>query len=105
LFLRYKVQTERLYRRAIEDFERLKALRHELPNEPISEAQSEANLTTYDPLPTDPIPPPDSVLTPPPPTPAGPPAQARWRDPQTDNHASNDHSGGPRPEGGLPPPL
>jgi hypothetical protein len=33
LFLRYQAQTERLYRRAIEDFDRLKALRHELPNE------------------------------------------------------------------------
>jgi hypothetical protein len=33
LFLRYKVLTEREYRRAIEDFERLKALRNELPNE------------------------------------------------------------------------
>ena len=34
LFLRYQAQTERLYRRAIEDFDRLKALRQELPNEP-----------------------------------------------------------------------
>jgi len=37
LFLRYQAQTERLGvpsgPRAIEDFERLKALRHELPNE------------------------------------------------------------------------
>ena len=31
LFLRYQAQTERLYRRAIEEFERLKALRTELP--------------------------------------------------------------------------
>jgi hypothetical protein len=30
LFLRYQAQTERLYRRAIEEFNRLKALRHEL---------------------------------------------------------------------------
>ena len=43
LFLRYQAQTERLYRRAIEDFDRLKALRHQLPNEPILEAQPEAN--------------------------------------------------------------
>src|ERR1035441_7894921 len=34
IFLRYQAQTERLYRRAIEDFDRLKALRPELPNEP-----------------------------------------------------------------------
>ncbi len=40
LLLRYQVQAERNYRRAIEEFERLKALREhlppELPNEPIS---------------------------------------------------------------------
>ncbi len=35
LFLRYQAQTERLYRRAVEEFERLRALRAELPNEPI----------------------------------------------------------------------
>ena len=66
LFLRYKVQTEREYRRAIEDFERLKALPHELPNEPILEAQPEANETASDPLPTDPIPPQDTAPAPPP---------------------------------------
>jgi hypothetical protein len=43
LFLRYQAQAERLYRRAIEEFERLKALRHELPNEPILEAGAEAD--------------------------------------------------------------
>ncbi len=43
MFLRYQSQTERLYRRALEDFERLKALRSELPNEPILEAQPEQN--------------------------------------------------------------
>src|SRR6202011_4562233 len=46
LFLRYKAQAERLYRRAIEEFDRLKALRPELPNEPISEAQPEENEPT-----------------------------------------------------------
>ena len=61
LFLRYRVQTEREYRRAIEDFERLKALRHELPNEPILEAQPEANETASDPLPADPFPPRDAA--------------------------------------------
>jgi hypothetical protein len=36
LFLRYQAQVERLYRRTVEEFERLKKLRPELPNEPIS---------------------------------------------------------------------
>jgi hypothetical protein len=36
-----------MYRRAVEEFERLKRLRHELPNEPILEAQPEPNETTY----------------------------------------------------------
>jgi hypothetical protein len=40
-FLRYQAQAERNYRRALEEFERLKALRNELPNEPIVEAQPE----------------------------------------------------------------
>jgi hypothetical protein len=39
VFLRYQAQAERNYRRALEEFERLKALRNELPNEPIVEAQ------------------------------------------------------------------
>ena len=43
LFLRYKIQTERLYRRAVEEFDRLKKLRPELPNEPILEVQPEEN--------------------------------------------------------------
>ena len=38
LFLRYQAQAERLYRRAVEDFERVRKLRPELPNEPISDA-------------------------------------------------------------------
>jgi hypothetical protein len=42
LFLRYQAQSERMYRRAVEEFDRLKALRHELPNEPILEAQPDA---------------------------------------------------------------
>jgi hypothetical protein len=47
LFLRYQAQAERHYRRAVEEFERLKSLRgklpEELPNEPISPAQPEEN--------------------------------------------------------------
>jgi hypothetical protein len=38
LILRYQAQAERMYRRAIEEFGRLKSLRNELPNEPISGA-------------------------------------------------------------------
>jgi hypothetical protein len=37
LLLRYQAQSDRQYRRAVEDFERLKAQREEIPNEPISE--------------------------------------------------------------------
>src|ERR1700722_4991753 len=43
LFLRYQAQTERLYRRAVEEFDRLKALRPELRNEAIEGIQSEEN--------------------------------------------------------------
>ena len=46
LFLRYQAQAERLYRRAVEEFERLKALRDELPNEPNFFTEPEANTTT-----------------------------------------------------------
>ena len=46
LFLRYQAQAERHYRRAVEEFDRLKALRAEFPNEPISEVQPEENKTT-----------------------------------------------------------
>ena len=37
---------ERHYRRAVEEFQRLKALRQELPNEPIFDPQPEPNETT-----------------------------------------------------------
>jgi hypothetical protein len=58
LFLRYQAQAERQYRRAIQDFDRLHALRPELeneateeiPNEPISPVQPES-------IQPDPIPP------------------------------------------------
>ena len=46
LALRYQAQAERHYRRAVEEFERLKALRQELPNEPIFDPQPEPNETT-----------------------------------------------------------
>ena len=38
LLLRYQAHAERQYRRALEEFERLKKLRPEMPNEPISES-------------------------------------------------------------------
>jgi hypothetical protein len=84
LFLRYKVLTEREYRRALEDFERLKALRHELPNGPILEAQLEVIETPCDPLPTDPIRPQDPLVTPPPAQP-GPLAQEPAKAPRISN--------------------
>ena len=49
LFLRYQAQAERNYRRALEEFERLKSLRPELPNEPISDPQPEPKQPTNPP--------------------------------------------------------
>jgi hypothetical protein len=46
LFLRYQAQAERHYRRAVEEFDRLKRLRPELPNEPILEVQPEESEPT-----------------------------------------------------------
>ena len=61
LLLRYQAQAERNYRRALEEFERLKNLRPELPpeptdevlpNEPVLDPQPEPNQTTSTPVPT-----------------------------------------------------
>jgi hypothetical protein len=49
LALRYQAQAERHYRRAVEEFERLKALKQELPDEPIADAQPEPKETTCTP--------------------------------------------------------
>jgi hypothetical protein len=54
LLLRYQAQAERHYRRAIEEFDRLKALREELPIEPITEPDLEPKKTTYPDPPTNP---------------------------------------------------
>jgi hypothetical protein len=54
LFLRYQAQSERHYRRAVEEFDRLKALRAELPSEPILEDQPEESETACAP-PDEPI--------------------------------------------------
>ena len=51
LFLRYQAHAERQYRRAIEEFNRLKALRDELRNEPVVDTQPEANGTLNPPEP------------------------------------------------------
>jgi hypothetical protein len=92
LFLRYQAQTERLYRRAVEEFERLRALRGELPeeipNEPIAPPEPEEtkplppsetnpspppNLPEAAPTPPSPVPPPPATpATPVPPPPARP---------------------------------
>jgi hypothetical protein len=56
LFLRYQAQAERQYRRALEAFENLKALRGELRNEPILDAQSEPHEPVMPPS-DEPIPP------------------------------------------------
>ena len=56
LLLRYQAQAERHYRRAIEEFDRLKSLREELPNEPIIPSDLEPTETTYPDLTTAPNP-------------------------------------------------
>jgi hypothetical protein len=63
LFLRYQAQAERLYRRAIEEFERLRALRPVLPNEPILPGQSEQTEPACAP-PKEPISPPEPATNP-----------------------------------------
>ncbi|HTS71230.1 MAG TPA: hypothetical protein VMO17_19810 [Terriglobia bacterium] len=46
VFLRYQAQAERNYRRALEEFERLRALRPELaPNQPVPQAPREEELS------------------------------------------------------------
>lgn len=82
LFLRYQAQTERHYRRALEEFERLKDLRPELPNEPIAEAQPEETEPGSPPgetnqtNPSAASPPPPSSPDPQPPGPVLPPLAA-----------------------------
>jgi len=64
LCLRYQAQTERHYRRAVEEFDRLKALRAEIPNEAISDAQPEQTEPTCTVDETNPSPPEDPVPAP-----------------------------------------
>ena len=74
LFLRYQAQSERhgvpSGPRAVEEFERLKALRGELPNEAIFEAQPEQTEPTCTVDETNPSPPEDPVPAPDPLAPA-----------------------------------
>ena len=62
VFLRYQAQAERLYRRAVEDFTRLRKLRDELQNEPKVDLQPQQESTNY----TDPE---TKPFAPPPPRP------------------------------------
>jgi hypothetical protein len=68
LLLRYQAQAERQYRRAIEEFERLKALREELRNEP-NFPEPEQTETTCTACETNPIPPENPAPVPVPPAP------------------------------------
>ena len=72
LFLRYQAQAERHYRRAVEEFERLRALRPEFPNEPVFEGQPEAGAGTSAPSETNPFPPPEPIPAPPAKAPGAP---------------------------------
>jgi len=63
LLLRYQAQAERHYRRAIGEFDRLKALREELRNEP-NLPEPETNETTSPSCETNPIPPGDPAPAP-----------------------------------------
>ncbi len=67
LFLRYQAQAERLYRRAVQEFERLRALRNDLPNEPISISQPEQITPLPIPITNPSEPPPEPIPTPGPP--------------------------------------
>jgi hypothetical protein len=71
LFLRYHTQAERMFRRAVEEFDRLKALRPDSPNEPIAEPEPEEieeiePLPAPDPAPASPPPPAAKPVEPPP---------------------------------------
>jgi len=82
LLLRYQAQAERLYRRAIEEFERLKKLRPELPNEdlpnePIPEPPPDPQPLPAEPLPDAPPPPQTNPILPAaPPSGTPPPADS-----------------------------
>jgi hypothetical protein len=99
LFMRYHAQCERHYRRTVEEFERLKALRTELqaefPNEPISGPQPEQTAATTD-LETNPILPPEPV------PPLDPELSGPASEP-TPAAATPEPPGEPRPVADIPP--
>ncbi len=71
LFLRYQAQAGRNYRQAIQEFDRLKSLRDELPNEPVIEPEP-APAQPVTPPPNEPVParePDPAPVAPPPPPP------------------------------------
>jgi hypothetical protein len=67
--LRYSAQAERHHRRAVEDFEHLKAQRSELPNEPTSDAELAEIASLADPK-TSPVEPTEPSAPQPPPSPS-----------------------------------
>jgi len=92
LFLRYQAQAERNYRRALEEFDRLKKLRPELPNEPIIEAEPEEkeapSAAPNEPV-SEPAPSAPPRLTVVPPRPSG----ASPEPPQQPRQQNRDHEG------------
>jgi hypothetical protein len=101
LLLRYQAQAERQYRRAIEELDRLKALREELRNEP-NFAENETNETTCLPCETNPI-----RSESPAPAP-DPPASVPEPNPERDGDPRFLEGPPPKPnpsEGALPPIL
>jgi hypothetical protein len=102
-FLRYQAQSERLYRRAVEDFERVKKLRAELPNEPLNEpgneptapSQPEENKPAPQPEAENPEPPdvpdPETFIAGSTPIPPSVPADSRFRSVRSPEHGASRH--------------
>ena len=101
LLLRYQAQAERQYRRAIEEFDRLKALREELRNEP-NFAENETNETACLSCETNPIRSENPAPAP------DPPASVPELNPERDGDPRFLEGPPPKPrlaEGALPPIL
>ncbi|HXB73259.1 MAG TPA: hypothetical protein VNY05_33790 [Candidatus Acidoferrales bacterium] len=105
LFLRYQAQAERQFRRAVEEFDRLKALRPELPNEPIFEPQPEPTQPTCPSSETNPMSP--EIPISPSDLPAPPPEPATGHRPPATGIRSKSPGPGPWPRSEPPvrPPL
>jgi hypothetical protein len=95
VFLRIQAQTERLYRRAAEDFERIRKLRKELPNQPDFQTEPEEPKPVEPPKtnpPDEPAAAPQDV-PPPPSTPADPSRKPPFAPaaplPRTPGHSSS----------------